>query len=236
VQVEREGGSSPTSTPTPLTPVVTATPTPTAVLPATATPTSTPAAVATTVVLQQGAGGYTGTKATYFDYSAGYNSTAYLKVGFDTGIRALVRFDVSSIPSSATVQQATLALYWDQRSNGNSLTLAAHQVLVDWVDSQASRTYRQTNVPWNTPGLGAGTDYKATPDGARAFTGAETPGKWIDLDVTDMVQSWVQNTANNQGLVLLQNQASGSVTYSFCSELRWSPCVNPPRLTVTYTP
>ena len=38
------------------------------------------------------------------------------------------------------------------------------------------------------------------------------------------------------GLVLLQSQASGAVIYSFCSELRWSPCVNPPRLTVTYTP
>jgi len=230
------GSNTATATPTPSAPVITATPTPPTVIPTTATPTHTPAAVATTVVLQQGAGGYTGTKATYFDYSAGYNATTYLKVGFDTGIRALVRFDVSSIPSSATVQQATLALYWDQRSNGNSLTLAAHQVLVDWVDSQASRTYRQTNVPWNTPGLGAGTDYKATPDGARAFTAAETPGKWIDLDLTDMAQSWVQNSANNQGLVLLQNQASGNVMYSFCSELGWSPCINPPRLTVTYTP
>jgi len=230
-------GSNPaTATPAPPTPVITATPTPPTAIPATTTPTNTPAAVATTVVLQQGAGGYTGTAATYFDYSAGYNATTYLKVGFDTGIRALVRFDVSRISSSATVQQATLALYWSQRSNGNTLTLAAHQVLVDWVDSQASRTYRQTNIPWNTPGLGAVTDYKVTPDGARAFTRAESAGKWIDLDVTAMVRAWIQNPASNKGLVLLQSQASGAVIYSFCSELRWSPCVNPPRLTVTYTP
>ena len=41
---------------------------------------------------------------------------------------------------------------------------------------------------------------------------------------------------NNKGLVLRQNQASGVVTYSFCSELGWSPCANPPKLTVTYLP
>ena len=212
----------------------TATRTPTAAPTATVLPTSTRSAV--TVTFQQGISGYSGTQAAYFDGAAGYNYTTYLRIGLDTYDQALLRFDTGSIPSTATVQQAKLALYWGERSNTNSFTLAAHRMLVEWSDAQASRTQRLSGVPWTTPGLGAGADFEAAPAGTRAFGSAESPGKWIELDVTAPARAWVQNSANNKGLVLRQNQASGVVTYSFCSELGWSPCANPPKLTVTYLP
>lgn len=47
---------------------------------------------------------------------------------------------------------------------------------------------------------------------------------WVDVDVTDMAQAWVADSSANHGLVLLPQAATGSVTYSFCSELGWSPC------------
>jgi len=188
--------------------------------------------VATTVSFQQGAGGYSGMSATFFDCAAGYNVAPYLRVGFATCVRSLVRFDVASLPAAASVQSASLALYWTERTNSNSLTLAVHRVLVDWVDSQATRAYRLSGVPWSAAGLGPGADYEAAAASTRAFTGAESAGKWINLDVTAMVGAWVQNPASNKGLVLLQSQASGAVIYSFGSE--WG--VNPPKLTVTYLP
>lgn len=58
----------------------------------------------------------------------------------------------------------------------------------------------------------------------------------VELDVTKMVRDWIANPANNHGLVLLAQAASGSVTYDFCSELGWSPCTaaQAPQLTVWY--
>ena len=172
---------------------------------------------------QRGANGYTGNAATYFDGSgSGYNSSAYLRVSGDGAQKALLRFDVSSIPITDTIDAATLRVYQTDRSNANGLTLASHRVLAPWTDSQANRTQRQTGVNWQVAGMGAGSDYAATADGTVELTSADKG--WIDVDVTDMAQAWVANPMDNQGMVLLAQDASGSVTYSFCSELGWTPC------------
>jgi len=194
-------------------------------------------AIATSVTFQQGASGYNGTSATYFDGSGnGYNSAAYLRVDSTGSQRALVRFNLSSLPSSAAVRAATLSLYWHGSSNANSLTVAAHRVLANWVDSQATRTNRRTGTQWVVARMGAGKDYHSTADGAATLSG--TAGKWVNIDVTEMAQLWVQNATFNNGLVLLEQAASGNVTASFCSELGWSPCTaaQAPKLTVTYVP
>jgi len=185
-------------------------------------------------VLQQGVNGYTGTQGTYFDYSGGYNQSSYLYVGADGAVKSLLRFELSSIPTTASVSEASLAVYWRANSNGNSLTLAAQRVLQAWVDSQATRLQRQSGVNWHVAGMGSGSDYLASADGAALLAGAA--GVWISVDVTDMVRAWVQEPASNHGLVLLQAAAGGYVVSAFCSELGWNPCTvtQAPRLTVTY--
>ena len=63
-------------------------------------------------VFQQGSAGYTGTKATYFDGSgSGYNASTYLRVDVVKSQKALLRFDLPSIPITATVDEATLRVY-----------------------------------------------------------------------------------------------------------------------------
>ena len=74
--------------------------------------------------------------------------------------------------------------------------------------------------------MGAGSDYNATADGTVELTSADSG--WLDVDVSDMVQTWVADPAANHGLVLLPQAASGSVTYSFCSELGWTPVYSEP--------
>jgi hypothetical protein len=184
--------------------------------------------------LQQGLGNYAGNKATWFDYSGGYNDTNLLHVGANNGVKSLLRFDLANIPAGAIVDEATLQVYYTGRSNANTLTLGAHRVLADWVDSQANRVQRKTGVNWQVAGMGSGSDYTATAEATANITGAG--GAWIELDVTNAAQAWVSNAASNHGLVLLQEAASGSVIYDFCSELRWSPCTatQAPRLTLRY--
>lgn len=183
---------------------------------------------------QQGVGGYSGTNATYFDGATGYNNTSQWHVGAANSIKALLRFDLPTIPITATIDEATLQLYQTSRSNGNSLTLGAHQVQADWVDAEANKTQRQNSVNWVVVGMGSGSDYVADADGTADL--ASEGGAWIDLDVTSMVQTWATNPIDNHGLVLLQDAASGYVYYNFCSELGWSPCTaaQAPKLTIWY--
>jgi azurin len=185
---------------------------------------------------QQGTGGYAGNHATWFDYSGGYDYTSLLHVGANNGIKSLLRFDVTNIPAGATVDEATLKLYYTGRSNSNSLTLGAHGVLAEWIDSQANRVQRKSGVNWNVAGMGSGSDYVAAADGTVDVDVLGAGGSWVELDVTDLAQMWVTNATNNHGVVLLQEAAGGYVTYDFCSELGWSPCsaTQAPRLTLRY--
>ncbi len=184
--------------------------------------------------LQQGLGGYTATTATYFNYTSGYNNTSQLHVGANNGVKSLLRFDLTGIPATAVIDEAILQLYNTGRSNGNTLTLGAHGVLAEWLDAEANRTQRQVGVNWSAPGMAGGSDYTAAAAATANITGAGSA--WIDLNMTGLAQTWVDNPASNLGLVLLQETASGYVTYDFCSELGWSPCTvaQAPKLTLRY--
>ena len=188
----------------------------------------------TKATFQRGTGGYVGNQATYFDGSGGYNSTYRLRVGADNVAKTLLKFDISAIPSGKKVDEATLRLYYKARSNGNSITVGAHRVLSDWNDSQVNVVQRQTGVNWQAVGMGSGSDYFAAADGAAAVT--DSADSWVELDVSDMVQAWVDNASANDGMVVLTEAASGYVVYDFCSEQGWEPCTagQAPILTVWY--
>jgi len=183
---------------------------------------------------QQSMGGYSGTNATCLTYSSSNNGCALFKAGANDGLKSLVRFDLASIPSGKTVEEATLRLYYKGRSNSNALTLGAYRLLAPWVDSQATWLQRMTGTNWGVPGLGSGSDYAAAGGGASAVLG--DGGSWVEIDVTEMAQAWVSNPAQNYGLLLRQVSAAGYVIYDFCSERGVSPCTaaQTPQLTVWY--
>jgi hypothetical protein len=53
---------------------------------------------------------------------------------------------------------------------------------------------------WVVPGLGSGSDYAATGGGASAVLG--DGGSWVEIDVTEMAQTWVDNPAAELRLAL----------------------------------
>lgn len=255
VDVTKSGGAAPTATPT-NTPGPSPTPTPTPTYTPTATtgpsstptntptPTPTPTATATTgptpesttVTFQQGADGYSGTTDVYIsDYNddANYNWDSILVVRSTDITASLLRFEVSSIPSNATVLSATLQLYTTGQSNSAWMCARPYAVLRPWVDSQATWNRATSSELWATPGCnGLGTD--------RESTGAEEvwlkySNTWYSFDVTDMVQSWVLDPDNNFGLVMKSTcNMAESVEYRMAAANHSSTGARP-KLVVEYT-
>jgi hypothetical protein len=201
----------------------------------TPTPTLTPAPGGIRVTLQEGEMGYTGTQDTHISQwqptnNYGGNVTMLARQGYVRSM--LVRFDVSSIPAGATIQQATLSLYALSRSNAGNLTVDLYEVKRPWAEGQATWNLARTGQPWALPGCGQPeSDLAATPASSQFVNAVDT---WFNWEVTDLVQLWVANPASNQGMIL-KGDGPTSVEYSFASSEYWWSQHYAPTLTIRYT-
>jgi len=246
----------PTDTATPpaaATATVTATPTtaatPTATVPATATGTATvtPTATATataapqTLVFRQGVSpdqGYAGAGDTYLsDYAPGdatavFGDSSSLLVRAGGRRVALLRFDISAIPPAATVLAASLSINVGRQTEGSlMLPVAAYAMVRPWSAGDATWLQAASGVPWGSGGASAATDRSQQ---AGAMMTLHQAGEWYDLDLRDMVQTWVSNPATNSGL-LLAGQGSAALEFDLRSSDEPNASLRP-KLIVTYAP
>lgn len=248
-----------TATPTP-TPTATAVPNnpATATATATATPMATATAIATNTpvpptatatqtfiplvqnkTLQQGLNGYTGVSDTnIYNWSVNSNNgnSSSLSTSSGKGEKSLIRFDLASIPVNSTVQSATLQLflYYSDASAGTRPS-ELHKLNVDWLEMQATHSLRKTGVPWAGGGPLPNSDY-VTSAAAVAQTGSK--GVWVTWAVTALVQDWVNNPANNNGVLMFDpmpyaNSDQGGYMRAYRSSNHWEPAVRP-KLNVVY--
>jgi len=210
-----------------LTPTNTGVPTNTSTV--TQTPTNTPAVTATPVVMSINAN-----RDTFMDSSAAatnYGSDTSLKVRTITGIniRPLGAFDLTTIPTNATVTSATLNMYcWyaDSRYPQISPIVSAYKVKQPWLELQATWNQRLTGVSWGAAGCDSSADRDTVSSSVSTVNAINT---WYQWDITALAQDWVANPAGNQGLLLISDQNR---------EVRfWSANYpsNKPYLTITYT-
>jgi hypothetical protein len=150
---------------------------------------------------------------------------AWTNLGTPFNIRGLIKFDLSTIQSSATIISANLYLFSDSvPANGNLINanfgtsngLFLQQVANDW--SPASTTwFNQPSTVSNTQ-ISIPTTNSSTLD--------------LNVDVTNIVSSQLSNKANYGFLLRLQNE----VTYNsriFCSS-EYSVASRHPKLVVYY--
>lgn len=127
---------------------------------------------------------------------------------------ALIRFDLSAIPSGAMVTDAQLRLYVVDRSNWRDLTLYVYRVLQAWNPTAATWEDADVGQSWAVVGCnGEGTDREATPLASLAFP---EPGHWIQIEISNLVQTWISTPAHNRGL-LFKGEGSVSVEYELAS-------------------
>ncbi len=133
--------------------------------------------------------------------------------------RLLVKFDVSSIPSGATVTQATLTLCAPTNPPVNSQG-RTHELRL------ATSSWTETGVTWNSqPAVSAVSGTLTVPTTASCLT----------VDVAADVQSWVDGAANYGWRLSDQDEASPTGTLVNYGT-RDGAAGDRPTLDVTYTP
>ena len=229
--------ATPTAT-TPAGPTATATtvppstPTNTPTITLTPTATSTPGGADVVVTLQQGLAGYSGALDTFIDQynaSTDYSGVDSLKVGYKLTTAAALVFDLSGIPPSAAVSDATLQVYakgW----GGTNISIGMHAILRGVVVGQATWSQAASGNAWNVAGCNCTTTDRRAAAESTVTTGGIN--KWYSFDVTALVQDWVNGTVANNG-VLLRQQVSAAYSFLFASA-HDANAANRPKLTVTY--
>lgn len=144
-----------------------------------------------------------------------------MRVGYDTyldpdgeTLYSLIRFNLASISTQATVHSATLWLYLSGSYDypGHSVPITPYRISSPWaVDT----------VTWTSQ-----------PSYAESYTPTwvvHGNGVWYPFDVTDLVRHWAAGTYPNYGLVLLNPGASNEWRAFAASET-----IAPPHLIISY--
>lgn len=152
----------------------------------------------------------------------------------DRANRGLVEFDLSSVGSCPVVESATLNLYAEFESEFTTNTFFVNPISTPWVDSTADWC-----SPWSTDGG----DWASTPEAStvvpsKHFGGNGAYDEWIQWDVTQAVQDWVDGSVPNYGFMVRQvdiAQTSDNQAIHFSSSDTLTPALAP-ELVITCGP
>jgi len=149
---------------------------------------------------------YAGAADTYIDLyhpAANYGGSGTMKLnsGVNGRERLLVKFDISSIPSSATVAEATLHLFTWYRNQSYSITAYAYKVKRHWNEHEATWQMATSTDFWSVSGCGDPVyDYDATSVSTATL---KYTNQYYSWDITQMAQDWVADPLSNEGVLLI---------------------------------
>ena len=125
-------------------------------------------------------------------------------------LRYLIEFDLSDIPSDAVVTNTNLTMT-TSKTMSNDLNVSAHRITSSWAEGSGNgdpnnSTINGTtwNERWNdTSWSSAGGDFSAT---AEIVTNiSRSANQATVFNITDLVQSWVNGSYNNYGVILKED-------------------------------
>ncbi len=165
------------------------------------------------------------TESTYLDQAnpgsaQGSGTSIEVGKGSSTDLkRGLVKFDVSSLPTTAAdILKATLRLYISNRGYHSGIANDIHVSVQTSTWAEATATYTNFNGSFVT----------SAPVGRVADPGST--GQFIDLDVTQAVKNWVSGGASNYGFGIFAGNENTGSTNLYDSD----DGSNPPQLVVTH--
>lgn len=170
-------------------------------------------------------------------------SSTSLIIGDRAGLafiyRALLRFDLSSIPDAAIISSAVLSLYATTDQASNSGNFQIFRCKRNWVDSESTWNIYSTGNNWQTAGAGGANDRETTPIAELTLTASETLNEFKDWTLSGVTSKddldWgLENDAGFTGGFFIKTENENDDSYFF-SSFDEATAANRPKLTVTYT-
>ncbi len=188
-----------------------------------------------TFTFQQGVNGYEGTTDAHIFANKKTNNAGNENMFEATGNgteadakHALIRFDLSSVPSGTQIDFAKLSLYFTMRrtSQSQDKKLGAFRVNRPWgegvgndpggldgrpaVAGEVSWNFAMSDTePWAVPGANRIPDDRdGAPENVQTFSPSSSADAWYLWDITEMVRFWVANPDSNFGLILREPTVS----------------------------
>jgi hypothetical protein len=146
---------------------------------------------------------YSGNKTTNF------GSAIDLGVGEDTAAtnriaRSLIRFDLSSIPSDATITSATLSLWTSTDLSSNTRTIRVYRLKVPFNESQVTWSRPAAGVSWQVVGASGANDRESTDIGSLSILDNEALNAEKQIVLSSArVQELVNGTVVNNGFIIV---------------------------------
>ncbi len=137
----------------------------------------------------------------------------FLSISSDGTRRALLKFDLSVLPTDVQVISATLSLRTANHLNIGDMMVHAYGVVRPWDISQATWTNATAGTLWEAAGCGGVSDRDLAPVDSVLVTDDNTTYAW---DVTELAHEWVAEPTANHGVVL-EGEAAGEGYWTFRS-------------------
>lgn len=187
-----------------------------------------------TLILQPGADGYDGLKDTYLDSwnpDKAHGAEDKMYSAHPDQMFPVLRWDLSGLPTGARVVTATLGVYQYGGSQSYAIpdTLGAHRLLKAWDENSATWNKTSSSVSWEKPGALGASDRESTAVGSVSLS--QTTG-WAEINVTSLVQAWMETPSKNYGLLLRSTSDRNSQFYWRTSE--YGTVAQRPWLEVSY--
>lgn len=125
---------------------------------------------------------------------------------------ALLRFDLSAIPSTAVVIEARLELYASAQNGSANPRAGAFRVHRHWEESEASWLEAAAGIPWESAGCSGPRDREEAPISSSQLTRSNW---WYTWDITPLARDWVRVPSSNAGLLLKTLDNPDWVDFSF---------------------
>lgn len=149
--------------------------------------------------------------------------------GSNNDLSTLLLWDLSDIPTDALVDSATITI---NVTNVNSTPYEIYAVLVNWQETTTTWNNAATGTPWQSPGADGAVDRGATVLGAISSGVTGTHTVVLNQAGLDVVQSWIDGSAPNNGLIAANSSATNGLDFS--SREAAGP-LDRPKLSVTYS-